>query len=433
VRWIFGVTSLAQDNEWDKIADYHSLASLFAAEKDMLFDFSGLRDFLLGKAKIGKARGPEDNTGHDIAPYIPRRIERAAALDDEKSYAYFHAYAAYRYGFRSLPVLTDALARELFDESGSLSEGLTLCFEDIFINYPDLRESKRHYSDLANDRDVILQKLKQTKYRIFVTTGQRHTGDREKVERNKYYIKSHQAAQCYSMMVLKPVGGLFDLWERSRLKWRLKWPLELKNKKVTRRGTGKNFCWPPLKYHDWEEADTGHSAPGKLLVIAEHLIERAQWLKAQGVRSVADAVRGAVFATNALELLGDRTPTTAIDALTLKQEFEVEAECHFSGVIYHILIQPRLQDIRREIRGISRWFHPRQQKSSEWNAEMRVLNALVAILREHNQFDEEQTCLNRIRHLHHSLWMRQRPWRFIFWPILRYTEFLLNSFGISQL
>jgi hypothetical protein len=36
--------------------------------------------------------------------------------------------------------------------------------------------------------------------------------------------------------------------------------------------------------------------------------------------------------------------------------------------------------------------------------------------------------MNRVRHLQHTLWMRTSGWGWIFWPILRYCEFLLSSF-----
>ena len=81
-----------------------------------------------------------------------------------------------------------------------------------------------------------------------------------------------------------------------------------------------------------------------------------------GVTSVADAVSGAVLATDALELTGGRTPTTAIDALYLKHQFELEAECQFSGVEYHLRIEPRLEEIAEDAAWICRWFAPRQQK-----------------------------------------------------------------------
>ena len=54
---------------------------------------------------------------------------------------------------------------------------------------------------------------------------------------------------------------------------------------------------------------------------------------------------------------------------------------------------------------------------------------LVTVFHSHNQFDEEQLCMNRVRWLHNTLWMREKPIRFSLWPVVRYLEFLLGSFS----
>jgi hypothetical protein len=219
-------------------------------------------------------------------------------------------------------------------------------------------------------------------------------------------------------LIHKPVGGLFDLWQRSGL-------ASVRLGASEKNGVGAGFVWPPAQRSGG--ADTGHSAPGRLLLVAETLIRRAHALRDRALHSVSDAVRGAVMATNALELLGDRTPTTSVEALSLRHQFEVIAECQFSGVEYHIMIEPRMAEIRREIRALSRWFHPRQQWEAATNGEMAILNALVRILREDNQFDEEEACMRRVRHLHNRLWTRRSVWRLPLWPLLRYSEILFSS------
>jgi hypothetical protein len=144
----------------------------------------------------------------------------------------------------------------------------------------------------------------------------------------------------------------------------------------------------------------------------------------------ARPLQGAVLATDALELTGGRTPTTAIAALLLKHQFELEAECQFSGVEYHLKIDARLDEIVEETKAISRWFADTERRNARLNAEMGVIYGLINILRNYNQFDELQACVNRARHLHHTLWMRQKCLRAILWPILRYIEVLLSSFSL---
>ncbi len=60
------------------------------------------------------------------------------------------------------------------------------------------------------------------------------------------------------------------------------------------------------------------------------------------------SVRRATFATDALELTGHRTPTTALEALSTKHQLELTAECHFSGIEYNVDVKSRLAEIRKK-------------------------------------------------------------------------------------
>ena len=175
---------------------------------------------------------------------------------------------------------------------------------------------------------------------------------------------------------------------------------------------------------------SGHSSPGIFLLIARHLLDRAESMLTKGLSSVEQAVRGAVLANDALELLGGKTPTTAAEALSLKHHFELHAECQFTGVEHHVPLHHRLKEIKRDAESIARWFRPQERRRAALNIQMNIVNQLVRILRQYNQFDEEQECMNRVRHLHNSLYLHEHPWRrFLTWPILRYSEFLLSSFS----
>ena len=143
-----------------------------------------------------------------------------------------------------------------------------------------------------------------------------------------------------------------------------------------------------------------------LLTIAEKLIERAEKLLPD-VHSVQHAVQGAVWATDALEILGGRTPTIAIEALRLKHHFEVVAECQFAGVDDHIEIKERFREIKRDVMMVSDWFGPDQQDVASINAEMKIVTDLVRVFREFAQFDEEQSCLQEVRKLQNCLWLQK--------------------------
>jgi hypothetical protein len=77
----------------------------------------------------------------------------------------------------------------------------------------------------------------------------------------------------------------------------------------------------------------------------------------------------------------------------------------------------------------TRRFHRGQQTTAKLNADMNIFSELVGVLRNYNRFDEQQTCMNKVRHLHNTLWMRRKPMNLLFWPVLRYLELLLSSFA----
>jgi hypothetical protein len=144
--------------------------------------------------------------------------------------------------------------------------------------------------------------------------------------------------------------------------------------------------------------------------------------------SVPAAVHGAVLASDAQELLGNRTPTTMLEALALKHQLEVLAECMFYGVEHNMDVKSRFDEIKRDVTSIRYWFNPHTGKISALNAQIRIVNELSLVFREHNQFDEEQQCLTKLRELHRHLWFGKHPgWRWPLYPARWYIDFLLSS------
>lgn len=428
VHWAFAAVR-ACTKDFTALLQWHSFRNIIGGlDADPLCDGSGLRNTI--RTDTAEAK---DSRGNKVAPYVPIRASTAAALEDEQSYAYFNAYTAYRFGFRAFPVDRNALAHVLFENERLDGDVPYLTFEDVYLSYPD-KEPNQHYSDLGStevgSRKRSLPGLEMASYRIFVTTDHRHAGDSSKHERNRCYIRTGECVRKsnetgrYGRTVNKPFSGMFALWTTSRLAQRLRWTDKQGRRFV---GTAPGFVWPPQA--SARTSDQGHSAPGRLLQMATHMITRCEAMLRAGVHTVPDAARCAVLATDALELLGDRTPTTAMDALKLKHMAEVTAECEFSGVEYHIEIKPRLKEIQVEARSLSRWFDRRRKVMAAMNAEMTTVIELMRIFRDHGQFDETLVCQNRVRHLHNRLWICQQPARVIFWPLLKYTEVVLASFG----
>nr|VFK63545.1 MAG: hypothetical protein BECKUNK1418G_GA0071005_103435 [Candidatus Kentron sp. UNK]VFK70862.1 MAG: hypothetical protein BECKUNK1418H_GA0071006_104036 [Candidatus Kentron sp. UNK] len=449
IRWVFGVmTGIGKDYEskeqdrFNQIKQAHSLPSLLTGpRRDPLFDPTGLRDWI----RKGTNHELEHTLKDDLR--LPERDELAASIEDEKSYAWFHGYAAYRFGYRADVITTWALMKDRFGkkENQGKPHGYQLLLEDMSLNFPDrqahtyLLYLAREYLDPEDEvekqgrahhcpqLDSANDKAETSRCRILITTGQTSQRDNRTLRENRAYLRRKKPGR--GKVVLKPTSGLFDLWKKRGLLYRVP-----RNEPCKRPGNALGFLWPPApppskgsRREDGQQ-EGGHGAPGRLLLIADRLIERAGVLIGK-VTSVGEAVQGAVLATNALELTGGRTPATAIEALSLKHRFEVLAECQFSGIGHHIEMKPRMDEIALETEAISQWFDKPQQQKAALNGEMHILNEVVRLLREHNQFDEERICVGKVRQLHTTLWIRERPYRrCVSWPFIWYVEKLLPSF-----
>jgi len=371
-----------------------------------LFDATNLRNLI--RRKMRDVAWQSDQ----ITSHLPLRRALAAAVDEEETYVYFNAYTAYRFGFRSHAVTSYAMMKMLFESSSQAHhEPTLLTFEDIYLNFPD-EVPDVHLSNLEK-RTEKFGKLEESTYRIIVTVGHRY--DQQAWKSNLDYLQNLRSQGKFCNILYKPLAGIFDLWKKSGLRGWLH----------ADRGLGPDFRWPPPRA-DADDHQGHHSAPGRLLEIADRLIERAERIL-QSATSVPDAVHGAVLALEAQELLGNKTPTTTLEALALKHELEVTAECMFYGVEYNFDVKTRIKDIQRDVKSIGNWFRSKTRRRSELNAEFGILSELVRIFRQYNQFDEEQECLQQIREVHRHLWFRKhKSWAWIFYPARWYIEYLLG-------
>jgi len=437
VHWVFLLEQRiwpALRGDWDELQCFHTVSAMqkitrrgtgdhgsdeaeVAAESGLkrmvglrdagfcsLFDPAGLRNTIRRHLREGSSGA----AGSEVLG-IPLREETAAAVDDEAGYAFLHAYGAYRFGFRSQVVITYAMMKQLFQAGSSFRPGLVM--EDIFLNFPD--EHPIEFSDIQRRANADLcPGLDAVPRRVLVSIG---LGSMHR-EANKLFVARAQQRGLRYRIRHKPLAGIFNLWEAVGMVHR-------GSRRPQR--TGRGFIWPP---HDSARSSgtqvPAHSAPGRLLRVAERLLRRAERMRDK-VRSPMAAVYGAVLALDALELLADRTPTTGIQALALKHYFEVKAECQFSGVQHHLSVKPRLIEIEMESQAVSRWFGHNQRSLASLNAEMQIVNTLVRLFRDNTQFDEERMCMVRGRRLHNSIWVQQEAWRICLLPVLRYSELLL--------
>lgn len=426
VHWIFGaLAGSPPEEECAFTPAWTSLSSLFFSQQTPLFDSASLRDWireLTEKTLMGELQPGGEAVKRT---YLPRRQLLAIAVDDESSYAYLNAYIAYRFGYRASAVHSYSLAKELLDKSAQARAMATsdarrrrlipiILFEDLFLNFADGIRGLSRLAPIDNGlgRSELwpMVENQDVKHRIFVTSDQRLYGDTKIHDANREYINERVRQGRQIRVLLKPYAGMFQLWRKADLP----------------RPDG--FNWPPHRTKSAEHPHD-HSSSGPLLWIAECLIHRAEEIMSEGVCCVQHAIRGAVLATDAMELLGGRTATASVQALRLKHNFEVLAECQFAGVEHHFEIDDRLYEIHNNAVHISKWFGPHRRERAALNTEMQTILELARVLHEYGHFDEEQVLINRTRTIHNALWVRQAPWRWLLWPMLRYIDFLLDSFS----
>jgi hypothetical protein len=349
------------------------------------------------------------------ASYIPLREHYAVAIDEEENYSYFNAYTAYRFGFCCHVVTSYGMMRKML--GGSDTTGIALSFEDIYLNFPD----KRLSISKIRVRDREFEALTKVDKRIFVTGGHKlTTAERDTWELNDRYLNERKAQGFYSKVMFKPESGVFDVWMRSGLQQQLR----------ASGGKAQGFVWPPRKTVATSDIGGTHSAPGRLLLIADRMIRRAGRIL-KNAESVPEAVHGATLTLEAQEYLGHRTPTTSLDAVALKHQLEVLAECMFYGVEYHLDTKSRFREIEQEVESIGIWFRSHTREVSKLNAEIGMLSDLVLSFRNFNQFNEEQAGLSKLRHLYRQLWFeRNKSWAWLVYPARWYIDHLLSSIAV---
>lgn len=433
VRWAFGIISdanlkaahgLQKASEEDcalarQIAGNHDLLSLWQTGWEPLLDPTGLREWV--KRRAAKTLSPEKPP----VCTIPERRYCAAALDEERGYAYLHAYICFRFGLRADVVGTEALAKALFGTGGIPRRNTMLAIEDVFLNYPD-KADDRHWSFL--DQRTLPNWLPELDTpeiaRVFVSIGERgKPRNEERAVRNQHVRRQLRRNGRVGSFIEKPLPGIFGFWKKSQLhRWFNR--KAVNNGQRRHNGRAPFYLWPPTNQQVDESAN--HSAPGVLLTIAERMIDRAERLL-ENIHCVPDAVWGATLATEALELVGDRTPTTALEALVLKHQFEAIAETQSPGVDFQIEIKGRLRDLRIEVGALCRRLSTSLRDRTLINAELSVLRSLMVVFRDHQQFDEEQECLSRSRWLLCKLWFHHHPFALPFLPLAAYGCFLLGG------
>jgi hypothetical protein len=414
VHWIFVVMmrDVAQQFKKNKFFYLQEKLSEFFNEinsiSSPLFDPYGLRNKIRENMKNTIIGGMKE-----ALKYLKlRNDEISASIDEEEAYAYLHGYVAYKMGHRCYTVTTEKEMKNLTSDNLELN----IVFEDIFLNFPD--RGTGGLSDLEH-RDRMFRHLRNTPTRILVSVGHRFA---KAYEKNKIYIKKLKIEGKRIKNVYKPSGGIYNLlndadllkyyWKRKNQEWKEAEP-EMISKSETQQ--------------EETTAISRHSAPGRLLLIAEKLINRAEKILHEA-KSVQECIHGSLLTLEAQELLGYKTPTTCLEAIALRHQLEVKAECMFYGVSYNIDLKNRFKEIEKEVEAVSKWFHPSVKKKASLNAQMGIITELMEIFRDFGQFDEEQECLKRFRKIRRKWFYANKPLFIIFRPLHAYIETLASSF-----
>jgi hypothetical protein len=363
---------LSQEN-LELLKALHGLESLSSERPPYsnLFDGSGVRHMIR-----------ESIEDESLKPVC--RTKLCIAVDDERQYSHFSGLVGYRHGYRCFAIDSFALAKFLLgsgkeNESrvGPISlsiEDLNLRFADRFDREPlsDAQVRCREFVALGNVESLILltaANADKAKMHLDGRTndkpGQWHAKPLEGVHVRDWGFGLLECDGSERQLVLgfepRPYPVVdWPAWIRGlrRIVPRLAAPSCLERACMTLGPTGHaakpegTAAKTEGDAAETEDDNQHHSAPGRMVEVANVLLTRARALiqLSDEQRSPLPAIRASVLALDARELLRNRTPTTCLTAIELRHEAELHAEFHFAGVVLSPAgIRLRIREIHREV------------------------------------------------------------------------------------
>lgn len=132
-----------------------------------LFDGTGLRSTLLSK--------------RDASPLKYARQDIAVAVDEERHFACFNAYVAFRFGYRAFPVMTNRVAERVLKCDRNkiptavgcrlTDDPTVVAFEDAFVEFADLNAMDNGLHALGCQRNQQWTLLANADYRVLTTAA----------------------------------------------------------------------------------------------------------------------------------------------------------------------------------------------------------------------------------------------------------------------
>ena len=386
VLWLFASDTKVDDVPWPK---YHSLEQITRGLWDPTFDWTGLRWWIRNQL-----------LGLDHK-YL--ESQRVVALDDECRYREFEAYCGYRFGYPALAPASMEEAREFLDPGKfpEFTEHLHT-FEDIYIRFYD------QTCELTDPqaRDDALPALGKALTRTIVSSGGRACANWRDLEKN------HATGSI--KLVFKPVKGLLDLWTASPAKTRGKPAL-------SHWASANQVANSPLTM-----TQSTHAAPGAITLTAAKMLLRAERLSRSDA-GFSDLLLAATLCVDVELLLSGRSPTTALEAISIKHQAEARLECVFHGVAAAPNIHARLIELQTSIQNICMTYDNSARRDATLAANIEVLNQLISIFRQYGRFEEEQKLLNDARDLRCRIRWRGTGAQPLEALALLYPNFILRS------
>ena len=328
----------------------------FARGMRCWFDPTGLRTLVKNRflgTSFGNQNGwsntwPKGNEpGPTLRKTLLERLTRTAvAVDEEREFATFNAYAAYKHGYRVWLVTSfGELAEKPLWNLKSETEGMTI-IRDIDLRFPDYPTRSGGSGEGIREH---LKNINSSEWQNLLPKERKNL---------QLAVVSSVAGPKIKNSLQKPVSSLYEI---KRL-------LEYGKPRDSLRSISARIG----KARD-QEHGTGHGAPYFNLPMAESLLRQASRLKDSSMANLL----AALLANEVNELLLGMSTTTVLEALLLQHSREVTAEVEFPGVAYKISIQKRKLDVYETLVSI---FEPgpstRDAKNkflSQFWAKMRLL------------------------------------------------------------
>jgi hypothetical protein len=135
-----------------------------------------------------------------------------------------------------------------------------------------------------------------------------------------------------------------------------------------------------------------HSAPGSIQEVAAHLLRRCK-SASHVLTAPEDAIQCAVMANVAYLLLNKKTQHLALEALSLQNLMEAEAECMFIGISHSLNVNPRVIAIEDEVALVTS-VKAKDDYAKFWKRHQQRCSALLKILGDlrhvYQRFDQRE-------------------------------------------